>query len=150
MLLAQLSTAPTGHELASWLICGAAVTLIINQLWGVWDKFRQKPAPAEVEARANSTFATQARVESIERKVDALGSELRRSTDRQTEQLEAKVDELRQERREDINTLHEKINQVAREVSALQSSATITGQRQASMDGKIDRILERCSAKSCS
>lgn len=59
------------------------------------------------------------------------------------EKLEERMKEVHAERREDIRTLHQEINDVGKKVAGLEKETEIQNQRMASMDAKLDRLIER-------
>lgn len=58
-------------------------------------------------------------------------------------QVERQIDDLRLERKKDTGDLHNRVTDVAREVSALAAETGVQTQRLASMDAKLDRLIER-------
>ena len=56
---------------------------------------------------------------------------------------EKKIEALQHERREDVRTLHQEINEVGLKVAGLEKETELQNQRMASMDAKLDRLIER-------
>ncbi len=54
-----------------------------------------------------------------------------------------KIEDLRHERREDMRSLHSEINEVSKKVAGLEKETELQNQRMASMDSKLDRLIER-------
>ena len=60
-------------------------------------------------------------------------------------QMETQIEDLRRERKKDTDELHARITIISREVSALMAETDMQTQRLASIDSKLDRLIERRS-----
>lgn len=58
---------------------------------------------------------------------------------------EKKIEALQHERREDVRQLHQEINEVGRKVAGLEKETELQNQSMASMNAKLDRLIERRS-----
>ena len=60
-----------------------------------------------------------------------------------TQRFSEELKTLRVERKEDVGELHDKVNDVAKSVAGLEKETELQNQRMASMDAKLDRLIER-------
>ena len=140
LMIGQLPQ-PTGLQLLIWLACAGAVlgglafTVVLfnglakarQTISGKRDAMDLHPQPLEV--RPAHAFVTEPVFQSA------------------TGTLQRQIDALSAERKQDVSELHEKVNGVAREVSGLTTGMELQNQRLASIDGKLDRMIERAAKK---
>ncbi len=148
MILAQISNQlgqhlgqmgePHGYAAIGWVsVILAAIVVGLRQGIGFW---------RDLQDRATRVRMTGGQVAIADQPLAVrLASEFMKKEECQMRHgtLEKQIDELRRERRADTSELHEKINQVAREVSALIKSTELQNQQLARMDVKLDRLSER-------
>lgn len=116
--------ATVGNEvpatIAWWLGCLAIVLIIGLLVLKVAEKVRGQPLAGDVQAEAMHRYMP--KNECADKHI---------SLERRIEVVDVKVEELK-------DTLHEKINNVAREVSQLTEARTVQGALLMAMDGEAD------------
>ena len=145
MIMADSITPPV--SIAAWLACLAFVVMLINGGMKMVRSFKDTPAPSEVQREAAAMFAQKEElnkhIEWNRREHENLFSKIG-GVERGVEgRVEQKLDASRAERREDMHSLHHEVNEVSKKVASLERETEMQNQRMASMDAKLDRLIER-------
>jgi len=135
-MMAQVPTPPAG-DIEHWLVSFAAVMAIValaitlkRMVFG--DKTHSVISPQPLEVRAAHEFVR--KEECIARHMESVRSAV---------DLKEQLSELRTERKDDTEKLHEKVNNVALQVAGLKAASDMQTQSLASMDAKLNRIVEK-------
>jgi hypothetical protein len=145
MLLAQIT--PDAVNLAAWLGSASFVMLLVNQAMTMHRNLRGTPVNEALGCEANLLKDRIAKIEDrvsgcqeySKQRRDAIYEEVRKSS------LVAAglVNDLRKDTTGMVADLHEKINDLGRQVAGIERAVEIQDQRLAQIDAKLDRLIER-------
>lgn len=132
-ILAEATVDPDwSHNMGLWLVMIVPTVASLVSIWAVfWGKSKteiQQPICVELEKE----FATKTELQKVDDRVTAL--------DESVDERFAAAAKAGSESRE---KLYAKINAIGESTAALKREAELQSARQAQMDSKIDRILER-------
>lgn len=136
--IAESLPAPDHYSSVGWLaMTGAGLMLMVKLALDLWkDHFREQPRPAE-------TYVTQSRcgleMGALQAADQAMETDLRRLG----EKMDQVRDAVQSEASRRANIIHARVDELGRELGAVAERATLTNQRLAQVDQKMDRLLER-------
>jgi hypothetical protein len=144
MTLASL-TDPNGFEAVGWVLFAmASLAAAANGILKLVDRWKDKPAPGDVQRDAMDRFATKQDMRDLVTKNDLehgrfdvrIGGVDRSTKAHADEQVAA----LRLERREDMRSLHVEINDVGKKVASLETATQNQNEWLKRMDEKLDAL----------
>ncbi len=127
---------PDAVQLAAWLACLFFVAGGVNQVMRMVDRARGHPPNEELKGGAD---VMSQRVASLEK--EAQEAMVRRRA--MHERIDGAEKRVREEVKRDTELIHEKINNVAREVSALNAKTELQNQQLQRIETSVMRLTER-------
>ncbi len=160
ILLAQITNAaapmtlPDPHSPAAlgWVVIViAGIFTVLNQGTDLWRKWTKPAGSEQRDVRINSGCPTKAEydkhVEENKREHENLFSKIGGVERGARQSVDDKVKAIADLQREEVRQLHQKIDVVAREVSAVTATNTVQNQNIASFSAKLDRVVENIVVK---
>ena len=145
MILAETFSPPV--EIAAWLACAAFVVTMVNGVTKLIRNFKDKPAPGDVQREAAERFAEKEElrhhIEWNRREHENLFSKIGGVERGAAANTEKKFEERRIEHNADMRALRTDIGDIAKKVAGLETVTDLQNQHMASMDSKLDRLIER-------
>jgi len=124
---------PHSYQAVGWILVAlAALCAGVNQIHSFLDRMKDKPAPADVKQHATDTFATKDQLE----KVEELFQEVIRDGDERRRAIYAKMEAHKEQ-------LSHELHAVSNKLAAVDTMNTALVQRLSSIEGKLDRAIER-------
>jgi hypothetical protein len=133
--------APASVEVAGWVGCLFFLAAGWNQVEKFFDRRANRGAPREIQPQPLS-------VSKFEKPVaDSVCAGRHQEARQECQRLEQEIAQLRGQGRAEVAELHHKINKVDREVGELKACLELNNQQLMRIDTKLDRAIERQSAK---
>jgi hypothetical protein len=134
-------TAPTSVEVAGWIGCLFFLVAGWNQVEKFFDRRANRGTPHEIQPQPLS-------VSEFDKPVpDSVCAARHQEARQECQRLEQEITQLRSQGRAEVAELHHKINKVDREVGELKACLELNNQQLVRIDTKLDRAIERHSAK---
>lgn len=133
--------APTSVEVAGWIGCLFFLVAGWNQVEKFFDRRANRGTPREIQPQPLE-------VSKFDKPVpDSVCAARHQEARQECQRLEREIAQLRSQGRAEVAELHAKINKVDREVGELKACLELNNQQLARIDTKLDRAIERLSAK---
>lgn len=134
---------------AAWIACAGFAAWFFYLCQRIYLNSKVKPAPGDVRFEAVNKFATKDELRALTENNDGVHKDIFHRMGGMergiTQRIDDKLKIAHDERRQDMHTLHSEINDVGRKVAGLEKETELQNQRMASMDAKLDRLIERRS-----
>ena len=127
---------PDAVHLAGWLGCLFFLAAGINQVFKLVDRSRGHPPPEELKGGADV----------IAQRVVVLENESKEGMVRRRamhEKIDGVEKRVRDDLKRDTELIHEKVNNIAREVSGLSAKTELQNQQLARIETSVHRLAER-------
>jgi Asp-tRNA(Asn)/Glu-tRNA(Gln) amidotransferase B subunit len=137
---------PSANDVGTWVLvavmllsAGASLTVMFNAR-----RTQKREVTLNQEVATKEELATlRATVESREAYAADRRKAIYSMIDENRKHTDCKIDEFRREVKEDVGALHDKINLVSQEVSAVAKNCELTNQSVNGITSQIMRIVER-------
>lgn len=123
MMFAQSQFTPPGG-IAGWLACLAFILWIVNLVWKLADRAKQRPAPSDVQRESVEKFVAKTEfanhVEWNRREHENLFAKIGGVERGLTQRIESRLDKMQADSHEGREKIHDRINEILAAVSNLE------------------------------